>query len=259
MINLTENHLNCCVLISLGNSNGSGFLYRTDSFVYLVTAKHVILDESDSLRVEEIEIRCQSLNSKEEDIRILKINLKKIKPQYDYNSDVVIIKFSKVKSINTDKSFQGGYLEGVEIIQKGRFKPIAIDRENIKLLEDVKIANDIYVFGYPTSIGIPNSMQFDPTKPLLRKGIVANINEKEKTIILDCPVYGGNSGGPVVQIIDNGTKETISVIGVVSQYIPYVQKWKSFRDNLINTEYLNSGYSVASPFDLILKLIEDEA
>ena len=81
---------------------------------------------------------------------------------------------------------------------------------------------------------------------------------KTKTIILDCPVYGGNSGGPVIQLFrsNNGVDE-YKIIGVVSHYIPYVQEWVNSRDKLIHKEYLNSGYSVITSFDPVLELIQE--
>jgi hypothetical protein len=63
---------------------------------------------------------------------------------------------------------------------------------------DVLISNDVYIFGYPSSVG--HSGQLDHTRPLLRKGIVAGKNEAKNTIILDCPVHQGNSGGLALQI-----------------------------------------------------------
>lgn len=257
MRNLPDIHLAISVLISLGNSSGSGFIYRTDFNVYLVTAKHVLYDDDLKLRTEEIEIVCQSSDLRDSKVNRIRIELNKVKVSFHKLRDVAIVNFGKVETVTPKVTFR--YFNGVTYLETCKTNIVSVTAKTISKLEEVMISNDIYVFGYPTSLGIEKSKQFDPLKPLLRKGIVANINSSAETIILDCPVYGGNSGGPVIQVINNETGRHLKLIGVVSQYIPYVQKWKNDRDKIVHLEYLNSGYSVATSFDSVLELIENES
>jgi hypothetical protein len=91
---------------------------------------------------------------------------------------------------------------------------------NIKKIEDVSIGNDIFIFGYPTSLGIETHPQIDKRKPLLRKEIIAGKNINSKTIILDAPIYKGNSGGPVVEVDQVSlTKTKFPIIGVVTEFM----------------------------------------
>lgn len=256
MRNLPDKHLALSVLISLGNSSGSGFLYRTETSVYLVTAKHVLFNEEMNLRTNEIEIVCQSSNLFGGTTNRLRIDFLKITPQYHKKTDIAIVKIGNVGGKPKDLKIK--YPLGIEHLEKGDTSLIAATFDNINNLKDVMISNDVYVFGYPTSLGIETSKQFDQNKPLLRKGIVANIHEIAQTIILDCAVYGGNSGGPVIQVIEVNGKRELKLIGVISQYIPFVQRWKNERDRIIHLEHLNSGYSVATSFDSVLELINSE-
>lgn len=93
--------------------------------------------------------------------------------------------------------------------------------------------------------------QIDPGRPLLRKGIVAGQNLDKRSIILDCPAYFGNSGGPVIEIDEVSIAERqYKMIGVVDQYVPYAEGGKTF------AIMANSGYSVVTPMDFVLELVK---
>jgi hypothetical protein len=111
--------------------------------------------------------------------------------------------------------------------------------------------------GYPVSLSTSEMQQINYDVPLARKGIVAGKNNKNQSIILDCPVYGGNSGGLVLEINETGLGSgNIHLIGVVVQFVPFVEQWRNTRfPELQNTSLQNSGYSVALPVDNIYDLI----
>ena len=109
---------------------------------------------------------------------------------------------------------------GVQDIKVAQSGFLLVGIETVQKLEDVLTGNDVYVLGYPSSIGIQQAPQIDYSAPLLRKGIVAGINRSSGTIVLDCLVFQGNSGGPVLQVTHQGFITHFTVIGVVSQYVP---------------------------------------
>ncbi len=256
MRNIPDSHLALSVLISLGSSSGSGFLYRTEELIYLVTAKHVLFNDESNLRSKEVEIVCQTSDPDDESVYRFRIDLEKASPKYHKLTDVSIVKIGEIKG-KGEKGVQFTNSPGVENLENGKSNPVTASIRIIKMLNEVIISNDVYVSGYPTSLGIETSKQFNYNKPLLRKGIVANVHSLAQTIILDCPVYGGNSGGPVIQVVQEDGLKEFYLIGVVSQFIPHVQKWKNDRDRITHLEYLNSGYSVATSFDSVLELIEE--
>jgi len=119
------------------------------------------------------------------------------------------------------------------------------------------VGADVFLFGYPNSIGIPNHPQIDRTHPLVKKGIIAGINPSKKTIILDCPVYHGNSGGPVMlrQQVSLTTWE-FPVIGIAVEYIPSLAVWENKSIQTTNQVVLiNTGYSVVESSESILSLV----
>ena len=75
-------------------------------------------------------------------------------------------------------------------------------------------------------------------------------------IVLDVPLYKGNSGGPVLEVEQVSAFEVrFPVIGVVSQFIPYAEEWVNVKHGYSNIQISNSGYSVAIPMDSVLELI----
>jgi len=135
---------------------------------------------------------------------------------------------------------------------------VSMSRDHVKRFADVLIANEIFIFGYPRSLGIKDIPQFDYDRPLLRRGIVAGKNEKLKTIIIDCPAYGGNSGGIVVEVDKQGLSRGFLVIGVLSQFVPFAEQWENKAHGYSNVEISNSGYSVIVPMDMVLELLPEE-
>lgn len=242
---LIEN-LTYTTLLSLdeGKSTGSGFFFQFKGTDYLVTAKHVLF-EGDTLRCKSILISSQNHKGAIDNTRMFEIDATKVNIIPSPQDDIAIIPFG-----NLGKS---QLFEHITIVQEGTITPLPINEESIQLLEDIKIANDVFLVGFPTSLIFQNSKHFDPGKPLLRKGIVAGINSLDNTFIIDCSAYYGNSGGP---IIEHGEDNILRLIGVVSRYIPFVIEWKNNRERSItHNEFLNSGYSVCVPVDAVIKLI----
>jgi hypothetical protein len=98
--------------------------------------------------------------------------------------------------------------------------------------------------------------QIDPFKPLLRKGIVAGINDSRGVLILDCPSYHGNSGAPVITKEIQGLNVIFNLIGIQTEVVPFVEKLE--QNTLSGSTTMtpgNSGYSVAEPMDAILDLV----
>ena len=109
------------------------------------------------------------------------------------------------------------------------------------------VGNEVFVFGYPASITDVNPW-LDVKLPLLRKGIIAGKNESLSAIILDCPIFDGNSGGLALEAEKQDFKIVYKAIGVVTNYVPYQKEWTQ-----------NSGYSIVVPMDFVEDLIAGKA
>jgi hypothetical protein len=134
--------------------------------------------------------------------------------------------------------------------RNGPLGTVGVSREGAKTLDQVIVGNDVMMFGYPTSLGLQQIPEIDPFRPLLRKGIVAGKNLQRRSLVLDCPAYFGNSGGPVFEIDRGPLQTSFHLIGIVKKYVPFTAT--DARTFMMQT---NSGYSVATPLDAVLQLI----
>jgi hypothetical protein len=48
----------------------------------------------------------------------------------------------------------------------------------------------------------------------------------------------------------------VRVIGIIIQFVPFVEKWINPQFNLANIEFENSGYTIVVPMDAVYSLIE---
>ncbi len=256
---IPDDNLAYPVLITLKNGNqGSGFFLYAGNASFLVTARHVLFKEkTDDLLDFDAEILSYPKDPNEKgkneftvDLRALKEN-GALKRHLDHDVAVIMI-------ATDDKSGQKIMkpVKGVSIRQLAKSGVLSVIEESIKRFSEVLMANQVFIFGYPTSLGLETIPQIDYLRPLLRVGIVAGTNDQTKTIILDCPAYGGNSGGPVLEVdqVPSGARE-FRPIGLVSQFVPAIERWINEPHGYTNTNVYNSGYTVATPMDFVLELV----
>ncbi len=257
MRNIPDNNLAYPVFIKINTgATGSGFLLQAEDEIFLVTAKHVLVDERNNLRGGTAEIDCQSEDINDDSIERLLIDFNGSRLLFHPSSDIAAICLGHLKENVGKGNWTLFYSKGITEAVKAKSNIVCVKAKIwTKRIKDVLISNDVFLYGYPTSLGLRKSPQFDFSKPLLRKGIIANIYKPQGTIILDCPSFPGNSGGPVVEIEQDGTKFYHKVIGIVSQFIPFVQEWVNQSNGLVNTEFINSGYSVAVSMDKVFETI----
>ncbi|MCK5413269.1 MAG: trypsin-like peptidase domain-containing protein [Candidatus Pacebacteria bacterium] len=256
MRSLPEDNLSYPVLIKLEDgSSGSGFFLNdnTASNLYFITAAHVFFKDK-ILKNKKATLTCYSKDLNIKNPIVIRLDLEKLSEQKVIKkhkiADVVIVKIAKMENIDKSKN-----VEGVEINLPEGGMLVTIINESIKKYEDVLVSNEVFVLGYPNSLG--DEGQIDYERPLLRKGIIAGKNDKTKNIILDCPVYFGNSGGLAIEVEHTGKIINYKAIGIVTQFVPFKDELfskKYGRVVSVNTE--NSGYSIIVPMDTILDLLQ---
>jgi hypothetical protein len=239
---------------------GSGFYLNTDTSQFFVTARHVLFKEnSDELLSRKVTLLSYPKDPSSDAKNIFVLDT------YVLNKDGQIAPHASkdVVVVHVGGSEPGQptvvqTVAGVTIQATSNSAVIGVGvPETVKRFEEVLVANEVFVFGYPTSLGLQNIPQIDYQRPLLRKGIVAGTNRKTKTIILDCPVYPGNSGGPVMEVEKTDSGLMFRAIGVVSQFVPAAEMWLNTTYGYTNLSMGNSGYSVAVAMDFVLELMEN--
>lgn len=257
MQQLPKNNLAYPVLITVStDSMGTGCYIVDDGIIYLSTAKHVLFDENNDLRGTTATLKSYTEDLNENDYTQIDLDLNLLLRNtnilFHNMYDVCVIKLLTISATGNESDA----VEGVLITNESSQGIVGIDiNKTSKVYSEVLISNNIFIFGYPVSIGLQNLPQINYSMPLLRKGIVAGKNDSNKTIILDCPIYQGNSGGPVIELEDEGNQIIYRLIGLVSQFIPVEDRWENKSFGLTNIQWSNSGYSVAMPVDFIKDLL----
>ena len=245
--------------IKLGNgSYGSGFYVNDGKYLYLVTAKHVlhkIINNaiSNTLIDNNAVIECYSRNVHSKITIYAKLDILDSATHIKRHpvKDIAII---RIASLGGNKILVNN---GVKIQNDNNAILTSTPITMLRQYDNVSIGNDIYVFGFPASIGIQDFPQIEYDKPLLKKGILAGKNDKAKTLILDCFIYWGNSGGPVLEVDEETfVSKSFHIIGIVTQYVPLFDRWENVQRQS-KLDVSNSGYSVAEPVDDIIYLMQN--
>lgn len=255
---LPDDNLAYPVLVELeGGGTGSAFYLNHDEGIYLVTAAHVFFDPSGSVRTGKAKLISYPGDQTKQGRFVLTLQLDRLALNghllRHQRHDVAVV-FIARRDASKQLSQVGDGVEVVEIAKDASL--LGVNLENTKVLKDVLVGNDIYLFGYPTSLGLRQTPQLDPERPLLRKGIIAGKNLSNETLIVDAPAYFGNSGGPVLEVEETNLGEyRYRIVGVVTQLVPFEEQWENRTQHYINTTRTNSGYSIAVPMDPILELV----
>ena len=245
------------VLIEAGDGSGSGFYVKNKKSIFLVTATHVLFDSNAKLLSKKIQLTSYGHDLEKDERITIEVNLLEVEIRRSKDKDIVVVELGKTDDDKEEGSFSFHWGKGVIAGKKPTSGVVIVPAGGLSKFDEVGISNDVFVLGYPNSVGLDG--QIDKTMPLLRKGVVAGKNKDRGTIVLDCPVYFGNSGGIVIEVeVDDLGKRKFKVIGVVSQYVPFIEKLFSLQLKYINKNYENSGYAIAVPIDDIFELTEEK-
>lgn len=252
---IPDDNLAYPVLVTVTQAGtGSGFFLNTTHSEFFVTAKHVLFDpKTGTLAGPACSLVSYARDPKEVTKNEFQLNLQQLSAGgYVVSHSTADVAIVKIGTVNEGKLTP---LAGTTVVTVAPSGILGVAEENLRPFADVLVANEVFIFGYPISIGLKHLPQIDYAKPLLRKGIIAGKNDALRTLILDCPVYWGNSGGPVLEVESEGFNKRFKIVGVVSQFIPLVETWRNETQGYQNIDVSNSGYSVASPMDPVVELV----
>lgn len=269
-IKISNSILCSSVWYTTNENEGSGLFLMDSDFVYFVTARHNLFsiesirneDKTDTvfnLISHNAKLVFYSVDFTKESPTILDINLDSLNDygciEFDHSHDIAIILLGLLPTRSRIDSIVAIEWIGYTGANKNSNVNILSNSNTLKY-SDVNIGNDIILFGFPGSIGLIEKPQFDYSRPLLRKGIIAGKYEKYKSVIIDSPTFFGNSGGPVYEKINAWDYITYKLIGIVTEYIPYIEKWENKSNGAINVQTMNSGYSIVTSIDFAFNLMK---
>lgn len=252
-----EEKIKSTVQVKVGSSFGSGIITQDSFNVFLISARHNFFDNNLSLINNFAELKLHSSNFKEDIVSEFILDLRDLVSSHkliiDTLSDICVIKLAKFELINNQITGKITYSSAV--IRKGnQFKMnfIFIDDSYYVSKEDLFLGESVFTVGFPISIGLQKIPQFDYEKPLFKRCSISSLSKKYNNIIIDCQVYGGNSGGPVFLERQDNNKYVIKLIGIIIEYIPFIKSTFKNLDLYDQT----SSYAVVVPIEKALALMK---
>lgn len=242
------------VCITIGPSIGTGFLMEYSNSVYLVTARHVVFNiNQPGANLYDGNLTAVGHSNTSTNIYTIRVNMALLLASNEVrcasSHDIALIRLEDCNSTNKLTAYP---IPGVFCTNNINTLPGDFHQK----FDDVPSGEEVYVFGFPESIGLAEIPQLDFTAPLVRRGIIAGKNFKNHTIILDCSVYDGNSGGLVLgKEWDQNLNISYPLIGIVTQWVPFNDTWVNANFHYQNHNLSNSGYSIAEPFDAVVDLV----
>lgn len=129
----------------------------------------------------------------------------------------------------------------------------------------IEAGDPVFVLGFP--LGISGDIQ---NFPCVKWGIISRADEEvvreKKAFIIDSSIFPGNSGGPVFFRPTNTALEKAKavkrayLIGVVSSYLPYVERLYTFQTKpptVVSTLKENSGLTFVIPMDFVRQIFNN--
>ena len=241
-----------------GFGSGTGVYIQDSNFLYFATALHVLYNYKTDVAVcDSIRLITYRENTDVDKPDTLLLDFctayKKGFAQIDIKNDVLIVKLAEQKKLDSLYKSLSYYPHATRI---GRSTKInSWNTGDIISIDSLDIGSDVFIFGYPKSLSLQFS--FDYNRPLLRKGVIAGRDLKKNRIILDCPAYQGNSGGPAFSIMaKNFMNYQVTLLGIISEFIPFEEHWYNDKyQGVTNIQISNSGYTVLVPIGSVLNLI----
>jgi len=252
--------------------SGTGFFYRTDKKLYLVTAKHVLFDKDGKLLGLHIDEKGKvssalgfvvgySIKPGFDDLAEMQLDLSLLEAGGHIlrkkEKDVVAIEIATLVGVEHE-TISLEYFKGVSTIRKADNSLYSSTKDALEKYDETIISNDIFLLGFPTSLGIPGFPQLDSLKPLVRRGIVAGKNDSIKKLVLDCFAFHGNSGGPVIEMKEKPGLIEFKIIGILTEFVPYHDVLTNRMGEAVSIQDSNSGYSIAEPINVLLDLIGEK-
>jgi len=257
--------------VIVGNSYGSGIYIHKDDQIFFCTARHVLFNNLNPQgppnfqpKQNIIEIKSYPKNTDYANFEKLRIDLYALyeAKQLTINLDLDICVFKIAGLDGTQLQLSNG----VTRLSKTLNLNVA-SAAMVKGAREIEVGEELYVIGYPKALQLLNRNQpfYNYNLPLVRKGITSCMNDY-RTFVIDCSVFGGNSGGPVfiaentVSNVDGRIviKNNRYLVGIAIQYVPLLNMTaQQMNPNFKTFNHAeNSGYGICVSFVELTKEID---
>jgi Trypsin-like peptidase domain len=252
-----------------GESGGSGFYYQTGSNLFLVTARHVLFGRDPSstnlISTNATLISYPAPESSDEKFEF-DVDLDEARLAGNIRrhpvADVAVIKIATIVT-SENNVYRMVLLPGVTRpaqATSGNYKGFLTN--DVTLFSAASAGSDIVIIGLPRSLATaPMPIQLiDAEKPLLCHGIISGRNAQLRLLIVDATSFQGNSGGPVVQLVEIPNvfpiRSEYKLVGLVGGFVPHTEMWRDQYETSGAMINANSGYTYVIPIDAAMELLQ---
>lgn len=183
----------------------SGVFLGSLTSAYLVTARHVLVNDTQALVKPFALVRGNASNQHEEGGYVLELDLDVLQRsgnwKEDLEHDVLVVRFM----------WDSKLIEGVQMKYEPTSGPAMVPLPSALRLHDIPLQKAVYLAGYRVSL-IPRGAETSELNiPQIREGKTLLKDEQKGQIVSDYLAAGGDSGAPVFMFSRGGAAKLIGI------------------------------------------------
>ena len=183
----------------------SGVFLGSPTVAYLVTARHVLMNDTKALVKPFALVRGNASNPDEDRGYVLELDLDLLQRsgnwKEDLEHDVLVVRFM----------WDSKLTEGVRVKYEPPSGPAMVAFPSVLRLHDIALQQSVYLAGYRVSL-IPRGAETSELNvPKIREGKTLLKNEEKGQIVSDYLAVGGDSGAPVFMFARGGAAKLIGI------------------------------------------------
>ena len=196
------------VIISPGAIFGrtaSGVFLGSPAIAYLVTARHVLVNDRKALVKPFALVRGNASNQHEEGGYVLELDLDILQQagnwKEDLEHDILVVRLL----------WDSRLMDGVQVKYEPTSGPAMVPLPSVLRLHDIPLQKAVYLAGYRVSL-IPRGAETSELNvPKIREGKTLLKDEQKGQIVSDYLAVGGDSGAPVFMFARGGAAKLIGI------------------------------------------------
>ena len=183
----------------------SGVFLGSPTIAYLVTARHVLVNDTKALVKPFALIRGNASNPYEDRGYVLELDLDVLQQsgnwKEDLEHDVLVVRFM----------WDSKLIEGVHVKYEPESGPAMVPFPSVLRLHDIALQKAVYLAGYRVSL-IPRGAETSELNiPKIREGRTLLKDEQKGQIVSDYLAVGGDSGAPIFMFARGGAAKLIGI------------------------------------------------
>jgi trypsin-like peptidase len=204
----TDTLLHYPVIVAPGAIFGrtaSGVFLGSPTIAYLVTARHVLVNDTKALVKPFALVRANASNPNEDRGYVLELDLDMLQQsgnwKEDPEHDVLVVRFM----------WDSKLIEGVHVRYEPESGPAMVPFPAVLRLHNIALRKAVYLAGYRVSL-IPRGAETSELNiPKIREGKTLLKDEQKGQIVSDYLAVGGDSGAPIFMFARGGAAKLIGI------------------------------------------------